>query len=271
MTKEIYLTNLLQLKNYFRIGSHIRNINLNLKKMKNLKILTLGTVILLSQACQQKNTDTKQASTVEVVKEENKEEVNENPNQVVFENLDQILSPFEDMTEFALNKSDEGISKSLNKVETAVKEGVFAKNLTPESYKSLNSKIEQLKGYANTKNYEQVALTSTDIFEYNTSNFVDTKKIQNQIRIEHLDYMGFKVLALLNQKNVNWQAIEQTIEGVKKEWLALSPEIKDNNLKDSFEYLFEGLSTSAKNKDTKMGEILASMDLSLVDVLENSF
>jgi len=234
--------------------------------MKHLTILMLGTVTLFSQACQQKNEETKQ-TTVEVVKAE----VKEDPNQIVFENLDQILSPFEDMTEYALDKNDEGITKSLSKVETAMNEGAFAKNLTPESIKLLTPQIEKLKEFIKLKNYEQVALASTDVFEYNTSNFVDTKKIENQIRIEHLDYMGFKVLALLNQEKIDWKNIEQTIEGVKKEWLALSPEIKDNNLKDSFEYLFEGLETSAKNKDPKMGEILASMDLSLVDVLENSF
>lgn len=234
--------------------------------MKHLTILLLGTVTLFSQACQQKNEETKQ-TTVEVVKAE----VKEDPNQIVFENLDQILSPFEDMTEYALDKNDEGITKSLSKVDAAMNEGAFAKNLNPESMKSLSSQIEKLKEFAKLKNFEQIAIASTDIFEHNTSNFVDTKKIENQIRIEHLDYMGFKVLALLNQEKIDWKNIEQTIEGVKKEWLALSPEIKDNNLKDSFEYLFEGLEISAKNKDSKMGEILASMDLSLVDVLENSF
>ena len=189
----------------------------------------------------------------------------------MFENLDQILSPFEDMTEYALDKNDEGITKSLGKVEAAMNEGAFVKNLSPDSIKSLTTQIEKLKEFIKQKNYEQVALLSTDIFEYNTSNFLDTKKIENQIRIEHLDYMGFKILALLNQEKIDWKKIQETIAGVKKEWLALSPEIKDKNLKDSFEYLFEGLNTSAQNKDIKMGEILASMDLSLVDVLENSF
>lgn len=234
--------------------------------MKHVTILMLGTVTLFTQACQQKNEETKQ-TTIDVVKAE----VKENPNQIVFENLDQILSPFEDMTEFALNKDDDGIAKSISKVETAMSEGVFAKNLTPESMKSLAPQIEKLKDLIKLKNYEQVAIASTDLFEYNTSNFVDTKKIANQIRIEHLDYMGFKILALLNQEKIDWKNIQQTILDVKKEWTALSPEIKDNNLKDSFEYLFEGLETAANNKDTKIGGILASMDLSLVDVLENSF
>lgn len=233
--------------------------------MKHSTILILGTVTLLSQACQQKNEETKQA-----VAEVAKTEVNENPNQVVFENLDRVLSPFEDMTEFALDKNEEGINKSLEKVEAVLKEGMFEKNLTAEGMKSFSTHVDKLKELIKQKKYDQVALASSDIFESNTSNFVDANKIENQIRIEHLDYMGFKILSLLNQEKIDWQLVQQTTANVKTVWASLSPEIKDNNLKDSFEYLFEGLETAAKNKDIKIGEILASMDLSLVDVLENS-
>lgn len=227
----------------------------------------LGMASLFFQACQQEKPESN-----EINKEvEEKTEVKVDSNSIVFENLDQILSPFEDMTEYALNKNDEGILKSLNKVESANKEEFFSKNLTAESIAPLNSKIEALKNFIKLKDYEQIALASTELFEYNTSNFIDTKKIENQIRIEHLDYMGFKVLALLNQKKIDWANIEQTISNVEKEWIALNPNVKDGNLKDSFELLFSGLHLSAQNKDVKMGEILASMDLSLVDVLENSF
>ncbi len=233
--------------------------------MKRIKLLILAAITLFSQACQPKKSETKE-TFVDVMKVE----TNENTNQVVFENLDRILSPFEDMTEEALNKNDEGIKESLEKVEVALSEGIFKKNIAPEGMNSFKQQIERLKEFIKAKKYDQVALASADIFEYNTSNFMDTKLIENQIRIEHLDYMGFKILALSKQEKINWVKIQETIDGVKKEWLELSPEIKDHNLKDSFEYLFEGLYTSAKNKDVKMSEILASMDLSLVDVLENS-
>ena len=234
--------------------------------MKHLIILKLGIGIIFLQACQLAEPKTIK-SNVEVVKIE----VKEDPNKIVFQNLDQILSPFEDMTEFALDKNDGGVSESLTKVEDAIAGNIFTKNLTPESIKLLTSKIEKLKEYIKQKNNGQIALAASEIFEYNISNFIDTKKIENQIQIEHLDYMGFKILALLNQAKIDWKNIEQTIASVQKEWLILSPNVKDSNLKDSFEYLFEGLHLSAENKDIKMGKILAEMDLSLVDVLENSF
>ncbi|MEO8759610.1 MAG: hypothetical protein ABI388_01440 [Bacteroidia bacterium] len=235
--------------------------------MKHLTILMLGSVaVLFSQACQPKESKSTQPNS-----EIAKEIVKEDPNKVVFENLDQILSPFEDMTEFALDKNDEGVIKSLEKVEAATKDGLFEKNLTQGSVKSLIPQIEKLKEFIKQKNHEQIALASADIFEFNTSNFIDTKKIENQIRIEHLDYMGFKTLALLNQRKIDWQKIQQTVSDVQKEWLVLSSNVKDNNLKDSFNYLFEGLLNSTTKKDIKTAQILASMDLSLVDVLETNF
>lgn len=233
----------------------------------------LGIVSLFSLACNQEKSDSTKAvsdtlkTTADVVK--TKDEVD--PNKIVFENLDQILSPFEDMVEFALDKNNEGVLSSIDKVNDAVKDELFIKNLTPESAKNLTPKIEKLQEYIKQKNYEQIALAATDIFEYNINNFSDTKKIENQIRIEHLDYLGFKILSLLNQEKIDWQSIQPIISGVQKEWIALTPQVKDGNLKGSFNYLFEGLELSVKNKDSKMGEILASMDLDLVDVLENSF
>lgn len=83
--------------------------------------------------------------------------------------------------------------------------------------------------------------------------------------------MGFKVLALLSQDNIDWSTIDQTVLNAQQEWQVLEIKVTDNNLKDSFNFLFEGLYLSVKNRDVKMGEILAAMDLSLVDVLENSF
>jgi hypothetical protein len=234
--------------------------------MKKTAILMLGFVLVMSQSCQQKKTKDNQINVESV-----KNEVKANPNKMIFDHLDQILSPFEDMTEFALNQDEEGVLKSLAKIETATKESVFANNLTSESLSGLNPKIEALKTFIKEKNYTQTALVSTEIFKYNVTNFADAKKIENQIRIEHLDYLGFKVLALLSQDNIDWSTIERTIINAQQEWRVLEINVTDINLKDSFNFLFKGLYLSAKNHDIEMGEILAAMDLSLVDVLENNF
>ncbi|GET28401.1 hypothetical protein [Prolixibacter sp. SD074] len=233
--------------------------------MKNKIFLLIGLTTIFNVSCQHKKQDSNHSKS-EVIKEETKAVSDKK----VFENLDVLLSPFEDMTEFALESNEDGVKKSLSKIEKAFDNTTFERNLSPENYKILNSKFEQLKELIAQKKYNEVALASTQIFEFNVSNFLDGYKIENQINIEHLDYMGFKILALLNQEKIDWANIELTISNVQKKWTALSPNVADRNLKDSFNYLFKALQLSTQNKDISMIKILADMDLSLVDVLENN-
>ena len=98
--------------------------------MKNLKILMTGMIMIFIISCQQKKSD-----TIELKSRVIKNEIKTEPNKVVFDNLDLILSPFEDMTEFALDKNESGIIKSLAKIEDINSKGIFEINLINEKEK----------------------------------------------------------------------------------------------------------------------------------------
>jgi len=235
-------------------------------KTKINKTLIITAVIFSLGACNSK-------SKVEKQTQPKQETVVEKPTSVkesVLTKLDKVLSPFEDMTEFALNKNEKGVKKSLDKVLKYQKESVFKEHLKPESMDLEYEKINTLQTLFEARNYQQIALASTDLFEYNISNLTDADKIPNQIKIEHLDYLGFELLALLDQDKVDWVKMEDVTVNAESVWKELNPNISDNNLVDAFNFLFEGLHLSIQNNDKKMTNILASMDLSLVDVLENS-
>ena len=68
--------------------------------MKKLKSLIMLMVMISIISCQQKKSDTTELKARVIEKE-----IKTEPNKVVFDNLDLILSPFEDMTEFALEKN----------------------------------------------------------------------------------------------------------------------------------------------------------------------
>ena len=236
--------------------------------MKKITILSTAIILVFSQACTQQRTK-KQVVIQKTTPK--KELVKTNPKDAIFESLDQTLSPFEDLTEFSLSKNDKGIEKSLGQIEIALKNKIFKHNLKPESIAELTKKIASLKKYYIAKDYANTALIAAEIFNYNVSNFKDASQIENQIKIEHLDYLGFKVLALIDQNKINWKEIEQTTKSVEEIWRNLSTKVKDPNLKASINLLFEGMHLSAKEKNKKLIEIFANMDLDLVDVLENSF
>ncbi|PHS57855.1 MAG: hypothetical protein COB17_05215 [Sulfurimonas sp.] len=63
----------------------------------------------------------------------------------------------------------------------------------------------------------------------------------------------------------------KTVANAKIEWIAINGKIKDQNSVDAFNLLFNGLTLSIKNENAKMVEILASMDLALVDIIEKYF
>lgn len=241
--------------------------------MKAFKILVPAIALAFTMSCQQQNTKSSQsqASGNQPLVSATKSDDKSAPNKTILSNLDLVLSPFEDMTEFALNKDKAAILKSIQKVDEASKNKLFEKSITPEGQKLLIPKIDKLKELIKQNNYSQIAIESTEIFGLNISNFADAHSIENQIKIEHLDYMGFKTLALLNQDKIDWKSVKQTVSDGKKVWLSLNSKVKNVNITDTFDYLFKGLTLGADNTDVNMSKILANMDLTLVDVLEGSF
>ncbi|HHH53335.1 MAG TPA: hypothetical protein ENK91_06730, partial [Bacteroidetes bacterium] len=183
--------------------------------MKKATVLLVVFLAIISQACTQQKAK-KEKVTQNVTPQ--KEVIKSNPTDAIFKSLDQTLSPFEDLTEFALSKDDKGIEKSLNKIENALKNNIFKQNLKSGSVEELSKKIAKLKQDYATKDYANTVLTSAEIFNYNVSNFKDADKIANQIKIEHLDYLGFKILALIDQKNINWNEIEKTTTNIEPIW-----------------------------------------------------
>jgi hypothetical protein len=83
--------------------------------------------------------------------------------------------------------------------------------------------------------------------------------------------MGFELLAILKSKKQNYINMSAIMLDAKTHWLKIKNKINDENSIDAFNLLLEGLDLSIKNKDNKMIEILASMDLALVDIIEKYF
>lgn len=189
----------------------------------------------------------------------------------VYQKLDRILSPFEDMTEYALDNNSIGITKAMNRINRSQKNQFFKQGLTEKSYAAFIQKTNKLQQFVNQNDYKQISLLSANIFKFNISHFIYADQLRRQLRIEHLDYMGYYVLALLKQDKVDWETITKAIKLGNANWALLRQEVKDSNLKDTFDQLFSGLQLSVKQKNPETAKIFASMDLSLVDVLEGSF
>ncbi len=182
--------------------------------------------------------------------------------------LDKLLSPFEDMTEYALAKDLAGMKKAYKDIEHIEDSSLLKQTISSSKLKVLSQNIEKLEKYINNADYTNVALLSSTMFNDSITNFKYQNNIQTQIHVEHLDYMGFRLLALLNTKNINYAQMSKVITSAKVHWNAIKNKLKDENSVDAFNLLFEGLEHSVKSKNDEMIKILAELDLALVDVIE---
>lgn len=185
--------------------------------------------------------------------------------------LDKVLSPFEDMTEYALDGNYGGVLNSLDAIKKARSDMLFKSAFETKNYIKLEKKIDLLQKNITHKNYKKIALLSTEIFNDNINNFRYANGVKEQIAIERLDYMGFEILALLYQDNRDYARLDTTLAQTKEVWIALRSKVKDKNIIDSFDLLFKGLQISSKQKNSEIMNIFASLDLALVDVLEKQF
>ena len=149
--------------------------------------------------------------------------------------------------------------------------GILKQSVSEDTYQKVTSKLIQLEQNMNTHNYSNVALLSTELFTSIVNGFNYATYIKNQLHIENLDGMGFELLSLMSAKHIDYNKLHYSIVNAKKDWIVLRKSINDKNLKESFDLLLRGLAHASIKEDKEMIKILASMDLALVDVLEQQF
>ena len=185
--------------------------------------------------------------------------------------LDKVLSPFEDMTEYALDENLASMTEEYKNIEALEDSGLLKKSVTASVTTQISQDIESLENYMKQKNYSQVALLSTKLFKTIVNNYAYSKYVVNQIHIENLDAMGFEILSIISNKKVNYEQIQNTIHEAQKSWMFLRNNMQDKNAIDAFDLLFKALSHATIKHNKEMLKIVASMDLAFVDVIEKQF
>ena len=230
--------------------------------LKSLMVLSLATTSMLASE-ENDGADDAYIAKITIAPSMNKKET--------LAVLDKILSPFEDMTEYALDKDLVSMKKGYKNIENIEDNSLLKQTIPANKLKQLSANIETLEILINNAQYSKVALLSSQMFNDSVTNFKYSSKIEEQLHIEHLDYMGFSILALLSTENPNFTQISHAVSNAKSNWNAIKEKIEDENKVEAFDLLFQGLEHSLEVKDKKMFNILAQMDLALVDVVEVIF
>ncbi len=91
------------------------------------------------------------------------------------------------------------------------------------------------------------------------------------VQVAQLDYVGFKVNALLSSGSVNWAELAETVGQASTWWAALEPRTSDGTLKEAMNRTLLAMKEAADAKDAKVMHFAADMELILVDGLESAF
>lgn len=184
--------------------------------------------------------------------------------------LDTIVSPFEDITEAALEKNIEHMQVAFTKAQAA--ELIIKTSLDSENYKKFSKMFLELEKSVKFKDFDKISSNAVELFYINSIGFLRKQEltISFQIELELLDYTGFKLLTLINKKNINWKELAKTSSFGQETWKKTMDKIKNNELSDAVSRNIETMNIAVIERNKKITILMANQILALVDLLEKN-
>jgi hypothetical protein len=177
------------------------------------------------------------------------------------------MSPFEDMTEFALAGSDSDISKTL--VAADQQATIVKKALPAPAASQLATLMGDLHKAAAAKDHHEVARRAVEVFRLLIDN-LRAKDLKVPKEVSLLDYAGYRLRVLAAAKSPDWQDIQKTAGEAAGWWNAIKSKVSDSALRATFDSVIRGLGDAAKLQNLPMLRFAAQIDLDLVDLLEGN-
>ncbi|MGC3992130.1 MAG: hypothetical protein QM796_21040 [Chthoniobacteraceae bacterium] len=179
------------------------------------------------------------------------------------------LEPFEDLTEVALDGSAAKLESTFKRVEnhqagsrallSAAEAGHYDELFAGlETAKAKGDHLGMSLGAAEL--YKQMALA------------LDTTALTTPTReVNLLDYISFRISALLHAPQPDWAAITVTVKEANGYWAAMRDQVGDHRLQSKMDQAQSGLATGALKQDASITAANVKKDGDLVDDLESYF
>ena len=189
---------------------------------------------------------------------------NSKSNAVIFN----AMSPYEDLTEYALAEKNQKITESLASLKGLLDNLNVV--LSKKTIKILINKHEKMKLAEKNADFPKIALLAVDSYKV-ISEELDESQLEVPKQVVILDYVGFRIHALLKQKKINWDLIANTVDVGITQWKSIKGKVTNRKLKDSMNTTIYGLKKASDSKNIDMLSFAAQIDLDLVDLLEGFF
>ena len=178
------------------------------------------------------------------------------------------MSPYEDLTEYALDQNKEGIDQTIKSLDGLVDK--LKNKLSKKAIQNLSENIEKIKIAKDNFDFPKIALYAVDSYRA-ISEELDTSTLKIPKEVVILDYIGFKLLALLKQQNVDWNLIKITSNEGVSQWENIKIQTSDKPLRNVMDTAIQGIQVAVNSKNMDMLRFAAQVDLDLVDLLEGYF
>lgn len=146
----------------------------------------------------------------------------------------------------------------------------LAKALSPDRKKALDALVTGLRSAWTSGDRSAVGVQAIEAFRVLQEAMPRGPK-GIPVQVAQLDYVGFKVKALLSSSSVNWAQVSETVLEASTWWSAIEPHTSDATLKDAMNRTLLGMKEAADQKDPKVMHFAADMEFILVDRLETFF
>ena len=146
----------------------------------------------------------------------------------------------------------------------------LAKALSSDRKKALDALVTGIRSAWGTGDRSALGVQAIETYRLLQEAIPRTSKAI-PVQVAQLDYVGFKLNALLSSSSVNWAQVSQTVHEASTWWSATEPHTSDATLKEAMNRTLLGMKEAADHKDPKLMHFAADMELILVDGLETFF
>ncbi|MDQ6683668.1 MAG: hypothetical protein M3Z16_00940 [Pseudomonadota bacterium] len=176
------------------------------------------------------------------------------------------------------------IAEQLSENASTIDAAAFAKSMTdlgalnarlhaslaPDRHKTLDAFVAGMRDAWTAKDRSALAVQSIEAYRL-LQEALPRGPRAVPVQVAQLDYVGFKVNALLASSSTNWSQVADTVREAQAWWSAIEPQTSDATLKEAMNRTLLGMKEASDQKDAKVMHFAADMELILVDGLETFF
>ena len=182
--------------------------------------------------------------------------------------LFEAISPYEDLTEYALADDAFEVEKSIQPLRDSA---VSLRSLiSAQAMEILKNNIQKIVEAEKKHDFAAIALYAVNSYR-TLIDQLDGEDLSVPREVAVLDFIGFNIHALLKQETMDWKLINDLVQEGNSQWTAIRKNVSETGLRDSMDTAINGLQNASKLKNMEMLRFAAQVDLDLVDLLEGYF